>query len=203
MRKADLNQTGRLLTIYTKNYGKILVRAKGVGKKESKLKSLIEPFNLCEFMLAKSKTIDVLTGVYPIKELPCLHSNLVSLAYAFYFAELIDKLVVAPERDEKVWALLKRAMEVLDKNSSPQPSLNLREGAANSLPYFKVGVGGVKTGLSKIKSLFEEKLLEFLGHPSFSTQGKLTDREKQHYINSLAGEEIKSKKFLAYLDSSF
>lgn len=188
IKKVEWLQTGRLLTIYTKKYGKILVRAKGIGKRESKLKSLIEPFNLCEFMLVKSKTIDVLAGVYPIREFIYLRNNLESLACAFYFAELIDKLVVAPERDEKVWALLARAMEVLDKYNSPHPSLNLREGANSSPSFLKRGMGGVN--LSEVKTLFEQKLLEFLGY------GLPQNKKALEVIQGLAGEEIRSENFL-------
>lgn len=163
IKKADLSETDRLLTVYTKNFGKILVRAKGIGKKESKLKSLIEPFNLCEFMLAKSKSIDVLAGVYPIKEFSYLHGNLSSLAYAFYFAELIDKMVVAPERDDNLWRLILRGFEVLNQKRDDLP---------------------------KIKNLFEQKLLEFLGH------GIPKNKTALEIIQGLAGEEIRSKRFL-------
>jgi DNA repair protein RecO (recombination protein O) len=160
------------LTVYTKKFGKILVRARGIGKKESKLKSLIEPFNVYELLLAHSKTIDVLTNSSPIKEFLFLRNNLEALALAIYFAELVDKLVVAPEYDENLWELLTRAFGALNQR---------------------------RDELSKIKAAFEQKLLEFLGHPSFSVRGKKTEREKQHYIYSLAGEEINSVRFLRSL----
>jgi len=180
IKKADLGEAGRLLTIYTKNYGKILVRAKGIGKKESKLKSLIEPFNLCEFLIARSKTIDVLTNVYPIKEFLWLHHNLDSLALAFYFAELVDKLVIAPEHDENLWRLILRAFEVLNH---PTPALPLARG----------GSGRGEFSLLKVKFLFEQKLLEFLGH------GIPKNKKALEVIQGLAGEEIKSQKFLSNL----
>jgi len=163
LKKTELSDTDRLLTVYTQSAGKILVRAKGIGKKESKLKSLTEPFNLCEFMLAKSKTMDVLAGVYPIKEFSYLHNNLSSLAYAFYFAELIDKMVAAPERDDNLWRLILRAFEVLNQKRDDLP---------------------------KIKTLFEQKLLEFLGH------GKPTKKTALEIIRELVGERIQTEKFL-------
>jgi len=165
IKRADLGQADRLLTIYTKEYGKILVRAKGVNKNESKLRSLIEPFNLCEFSLAKSKIIDVLAGVYPIKEFVFLRQNLESLSLSIYFCELVDKLIPAPERDPKIWALLVRAMEALDES---------------------------RKDLGKIKTAFEEKLLEFLGYGDLKNQKK----SAAGLIQQLAGEEIKTLKFL-------
>ncbi len=169
IKTAELSGTDRLLTVYTKERGKILVRAKGVGKKESKLKSLLEPFNFCEFMLARSRTIDVLAGVYPIKEFNYLHNNLESLAYAFYFAELTDKIVTEPENDVNLWRLILRAFEVLNEK---------------------------RNDLSKIKEAFENKLLEFLGHPSPAERGKINAAQRLNYFESLADEEIKSVSFL-------
>jgi DNA repair protein RecO (recombination protein O) len=163
IKKTELGETDRFLTIYTKNFGKILVRAKGIGKKESKLKSLIEPFNFCEFLIARSKTIDVLTNVYPIKEFLWLHHNLDSLALAFYFAELTDKLVVAPEQDENLWRLILRAFEVLNER---------------------------RTDLRAVKTAFEQKLLEFLGH------GISKNKKPIDIIQGLVREKIKAEKFL-------
>jgi DNA repair protein RecO (recombination protein O) len=176
LKRADLNDTDRLLTVYTQKFGKILVRAKGVGKKESKLKSLIEPFNVYELMLARSRNIDVLANSSPAKEFLFLRSNLENLALAIYFAELVDKLVVAPEFDENIWALIVGGLEAANQKRDDLP---------------------------KLKEAFEKKLLEFLGHPSLrQVQGKLgksTEREKINYFQSLASEEINSVKFLRSL----
>lgn len=172
LKKTDLNDTDRLLTVYTEKFGKILVRARGVGKRESKLKSLIEPFNVYELMLARSKNIDVLANSYAIKEFLYLRNNLPALALAFYFSELMDKLVVAPEQDENLWALLTHAMRALDQKRDDLP---------------------------KIKTAFEQKLLEFLGHPNFSVRNKVSLREKLHYLQSLAGDQIRSVSFLTSL----
>jgi DNA repair protein RecO (recombination protein O) len=172
LKKTELSETDRLLTVYTKKFGKILVRAKGIGKKESKLKCLIEPFNIYEFMLARSKTIDVLANSSPIKEFLYLRNNLPALALAFYFGELFDKFVVAPEPDENLWALATRAFEAVNQKRDDLP---------------------------KLKEAFEKKLLEYLGHPDFAVRGKITSQQKIHYLQSLAGEEINSVRFLRSL----
>jgi len=60
------------------------------------------------------------------------HKNLEALAHAYYFSELTDKLIVAPERDENIWALMKRAMGVLDKPCYVIPRLKAEESPANA-----------------------------------------------------------------------
>jgi len=148
LRTADLGELDRLFVIYTKGYGKISARAISIRKKESKLKGLFQNFTRANFLLAKSKTIDILTDAEPIDNYNFLHSNLRSLAYAFYFSELIDKLIVGPENDHNVWRLASRAFEVLNQ---PQKDL------------------------PKIKEAFEKKLLEFLGYASPALAKERTD----------------------------
>ena len=195
IKSADLCELDRLITVYSRSEGKILARAISARKKESKLRGYLEPFTYSNFLLAKSKTIDIITDIEPIDNFSHLHGNLESLAYAYYFAELIDKVVVAPERDDKIWALIKRAMEVLDSHAQYRHSDPAKAGeesrGSEAIRATK------KINLPQIKSLFEQKLLEFLGHPSFSTQGKLLERGRQNYLNLLAGERIKSVEFLS------
>lgn len=164
LKATDLGQLDRLLSIYSRSYGKISVRAISARKKESKLRGYLEPFAYANFLLAKSKTIEILTDVEPLDNFSYLHKNLESLAYAYYFSELIDKLVVAPERDDNLWRLILRVFQVLNQK---------------------------QTDLPKIKNLFEQKLLEFLGH------GMPKNKAIHDMIRSLVGEDIKSKKFLS------
>ena len=137
LKTGDFGELDRLVVIYTKGYGKISARAISVRKNVSKLKGLVQNFTRANFLLAKSKTIDIVTDVEPIDSYNFLHSSLRSLAYAFYFSELVDKLIVGPENDCDIWRLVARAFEVLN-----QPGSNL----------------------PKIKEAFERKLLEFLGY---------------------------------------
>ncbi|HRY52292.1 MAG TPA: DNA repair protein RecO [Candidatus Portnoybacteria bacterium] len=171
---ADWGDLDRLLTIYTRGYGKIQVRAISARKKESKLNGRLQSFTFGQFLLAKSKTIDIVTDLEVINSYQYLHANLESLGYAWYFAELVDKLLLMPERDENVWRLVSRVFEVLDQKRSDLP---------------------------KIKIAFEDKLVEFLGYPSLKlrTASHPTEIQRLNYLQSLAGEHINAQKFLAQI----
>ncbi|KKT26517.1 MAG: repair protein RecO protein [Parcubacteria group bacterium GW2011_GWA2_43_9b] len=191
LKSADWGDLDRLLTVYTRGYGKIQTRAISARKKESKLNGLLQSFTRGQFLLAKSKTIDIVTDLEVADSYFYLHSHLVNLGYAYYFSELIDKLIPSPERDDNVWRLVSRVFEVLN---SPQPPLKLRGGEGE---------------LSQIKIAFEDKLLEFLGQPSLklwlashskpSQYGKILSVQRLNYLQSLAGEQINSQKFLAQI----
>ncbi len=183
IKAADMGELDRLLFVYTRGYGKISVRAISARKKESKLRGLLEPFTLGQFVLAKSKTIDIVTDFEVANSFSYLHKNLESLAYAYYFVELVDKLITSPEGDENVWRLVARVFEVLNH---PAPTL----------PFVK----GKEKGGVNLREAFENKLLEFLGHPSPSQQGKVLPAQRLNYLQSLAGERINSHKFLAQIN---
>jgi len=170
---ADLGELDRLLTIYSQGYGKIQARAISVRKPEAKLKGYLQYFVRGRFLLAKSKTIDIVTDLEVKDSYRFLRVNLKSLAYAFYFSELIDKLVVAPEADQNIWRLVCWAFEVLN-----QP----------------------RKDFSNIRLVFEDKLVEFLGYSSFSRFGKNQSAQRLAYLQTLAGKKLDSFKFLSQLN---
>lgn len=182
IKAVDLGEFDRLFFVYTRGYGKIPVRAISARKKESKLRGLLELFTQGQFVLAKSKTIDIVTDFEVADSFSYLHKNLESLAYAYYFAELIDKLITHAEGDNDVWRLVARVFEVLNQK---------------------------RGDLAEIKIMFEDKLLEFLGHPSLrlwlashhrpTDYGKTLPVQRLNYLQSLAGEQINSHKFLAQI----
>lgn len=183
IKAVDLGELDRLLFVYTRGYGKISLRAISARKKESKLRGLLEPFTRGQFVLAKSKTIDIVTDFEVADSFSYLHKNLESLAYAYYFAELIDKLITSPEGDEDVWRLVARVFEVLN---DPPKAL-----CVASTKGGEVCVQG--KNLAQIKILFEEKLVEFLG---YGKMNQLKIVQRLNYLESLAGERINSHKFL-------
>lgn len=172
IKTADWGDLDRLFTIYTRGYGKIQARAISVKKKESKLNGSLQCFSCGRFLLAKSKTIDIITDFEVADSYQYLHSNLESLGYAWHFAELADKLIPLPERDENIWRLVSRVFEVLNQKRSDLP---------------------------KIKIAFEDKLLEFLGHPKPGQRGKTMPIQRLNYLQSLAGERLNAQRFLAQI----
>jgi len=137
IKRANSGEVDRLLTIYTKDFGKILVRAKSVRKNQSKLKGHLELFLQSHFLIAPGKNLDIITGAETIERFSELHQRLPCLAAAYYLSEIIDKTMAGPEKDIQIWQLILSGFE----------KLNQKE------PDIKAIVNG-----------FEKKLLEFLGY---------------------------------------
>lgn len=144
LKKADIGGTDRLFWIYTKERGKILVRAKSVRKKESKLNGFLEIFNHCHFLLAQGKNMDTVTNVWPVNSYLKMRNNLPALWLAYYFVELVERLVVAPEPDSRIWLLLSGSLDQLENG--------LLAGEAK------------EKDLKKLARFFEFKLTSYLGY---------------------------------------
>src|SRR5437773_247463 len=67
LRQRKLGDADKILTLYTANLGKIEAVAKGVRKTRSRLAGHVEPLTQATFMLAKGKSLDIVTQVETIE----------------------------------------------------------------------------------------------------------------------------------------
>ena len=170
IKSENLGELDRLLTIYTRDFGKILARAKSVRKNQAKLKGHLETFFYSHLMMAPARGVDIVTGAETIESFSFLRQNLSCLAAAYYLAELIDQLIVGPERDADIWRLLLDSFRALNKIS----------GVDENKEAFSI---------KKVIDNFERGLLGFLGYGSIQ-------KNSAAFIRSLLGEGIKSENFL-------
>ena len=137
IKKSNLGEVDKLLTVYTENLGKILVKAKSVRKNQAKLKGHLELFSNSHLMIAPGRGFDIITGAETIEGFSFLHQDLSLLAATHYLSELIDKLIPVPEKDINIWQLILNSFQDLDQQNQ---------------------------SVKFIISNFENRLLEFLGY---------------------------------------
>ncbi len=120
IKRANLGEFDRWLTVYTKDFGKILVRAKAVRKSQSKLKGHLELFLQSYFLIAPGKNLDIITGAETIERFSELHQQLPCLAAAYYLSEVIDKTMAGPEKDTGIWQLVLSNFQQINQ---PEPDI--------------------------------------------------------------------------------
>jgi DNA repair protein RecO (recombination protein O) len=167
IRRFNSNEFDKLLVVYTREFGKILVKAKSLRKKEAKMKNSLELFNHVQLLLAKGKNIDTITGAMIENSFNNLKSHLPSLAAAYYICELLDKLIIGPEQDERIWQLAWKAFNFLEEK--PRNSETIK----------------------KLLQRFEYNLLSFLGHQQEQKQVSYFDA-----IQYIIGDKVESRGFL-------
>ena len=115
----DLGEADRVLTMITPEHGKIRVIAKGVRRPTSRLGGSLEPFAELNVGLARGRTFDVVTEVRVGHAWLKLRDRLESAATAWYIAELADRSLEERHEAEPLYALLRRAYELLDAGMAP------------------------------------------------------------------------------------
>ena len=61
LKHSNVGETDRLITLYTKNYGKVQAYAKGVRKINSRLAGYLEPLNRVSILLRQGRNLPLIT----------------------------------------------------------------------------------------------------------------------------------------------
>jgi DNA repair protein RecO (recombination protein O) len=115
----DLGEADRVLTLITPELGKLKAIAKGIRRPSSRLGGSLEPFAELNVALARGRTFDVVTEVRVGHAWLALRDRLESAATAWYLAELADRSLEERHAAQPLYALLRRAYELLDAGMAP------------------------------------------------------------------------------------
>ena len=106
LRQRKLGDADKILTLYSAAHGKIDVVAKGVRKTKSRFAGHVEPLTQATFLLARGKSLDVLTQVETVESFQELRDDLDRLSRALYCCELLDRFTEAHSENFALYRLL-------------------------------------------------------------------------------------------------
>jgi DNA repair protein RecO (recombination protein O) len=110
IRRRDWGEADRLLTLYTRERGKIQAVAKGARKPTSRKSGHIELFTRTKLLIARSRSIDIITQAETSEAYRRLRESLETSTLAHYFAELLDRFTGEAETDHALFDLLSLAL---------------------------------------------------------------------------------------------
>lgn len=114
LRRMDLGEADRLLTLFTPSEGKVRAIAKGVRRPGSRKAGHLELFTRCRLLLARGRELDIITQAEAVDLFPTLASDLERLAVAAHLVELMDRFTVEDGGAESLYELLLKALRHLD-----------------------------------------------------------------------------------------
>jgi len=106
IKKIDRGEADQLLTIYSKDFGKLKVLGRAVRKIKSKLRGGADLFYLSEIEFIQGKTYKTLTDTALINGSFNIRRDLTKLSIAYQIADVLDSLVPEEQKDEDIWQLL-------------------------------------------------------------------------------------------------
>lgn len=119
IKRRNSGEADRVLTVFTKDQGKIQIKAKGVRKITSKRSSHIELLNLVQIGLYKSNAMSLATEVQSIETYPLIKEDLKKIGIAYHLCELIDGLCPENQENRQIFSLFREVLYQLAVDSNP------------------------------------------------------------------------------------
>ena len=127
LKRRDQGEADRLLTILARERGKVTLLAKGVRRQASRKAGHIEPFTYVELLIAKGKSLDLVTQAETIEAHRHLREELWRSAWAYYVVELVDAFVQDEDPHPLLFDLLLETLGRLDRGDDPALSVRYYE----------------------------------------------------------------------------
>lgn len=113
LKHADFGEADRLVTLFTREEGKLRAIAKGARKPGSRKGGHLEPFTRVSLLLGRGREIPVVEQAEAVELNAALSSNLVALGYAAYVVELVDKFSADHDENRGVYRLTRDTLQRL------------------------------------------------------------------------------------------
>lgn len=128
LRHADWGEADRILTLYTREYGKLRAVAKGARKMRSRKAGHLEPFTRITVQLARARDLPIVTQVETLDAYLPLRDDLLLMGYASYAMELLDRFTYDEEGgNPTIFRLLTETLARLAGRTEPWLALRYYE----------------------------------------------------------------------------
>ncbi|MBI2430674.1 MAG: DNA repair protein RecO [Candidatus Levybacteria bacterium] len=127
IKRRNINEADRLLTVFSKGYGKIQAKAVGVRRVTSRRSSHVELLNYAKMTLYKGKSLPLVVEAEAICDYAFLKKNLRMVGIAYHICELIDSLCAENQENTSVFLLLLQTLDDLSKGKDAKQTVHVFE----------------------------------------------------------------------------
>lgn len=174
LKRVNFGEKDRILTVFTKNLGKITLVAKGIRNIHSKKAPHLELFTHVSFFAAKGKNIDIVTEAYTIETFPYLRKNLEKVAYTYSIIEVLDRLCAERQEHKNIFELLLITLRKINEDRA-----------------------------TDVKKIVDEFILSTLWNLGFLIRGKvLIGVDLQRFLEEVMEKSLKSEVLLTKVTST-
>lgn len=113
LKSNTFGENSKLITLFTKERGKIKVISRGSRKIKSKIGGRVEPFNIGVFYVVKGKENYTLTTADILNNFICIKEDLLKLKYAFNLIDIVDKFTLEEDVHKELFELLYQSLKFL------------------------------------------------------------------------------------------
>ena len=120
LKSMEYEEADKIVTIYTKNYGKITAIAKGVRKTKSKFGSSLEILTHSNFLIYKGRNIDIVSQTEILESFFSTSKEVIKFAFAVNCVEVVNRLTEEQEINIGLFNLLKEVLHYLKGSNDPK-----------------------------------------------------------------------------------
>ncbi|SRR5260221_2299018 len=204
IKRRNFNEADRILTVMTRDYGKLQIKAAGVRKITSRRAAHIELLNYTVLHLYKGNTFSILTEAKMLDDFSTIKENFDKVGLAYHLCELIDGLCPENQENSKVFFLLQNMLKRLARQEDI--SLDHYEYAPASIDDYTLGTFGLgvsdaprlTSNKNELLQNFEISLLSELGY--WDRKDSFQKRFDTHdMIEDILERKLKSRSIFAKL----
>jgi len=111
LKTQNYGETHKIITILTKQQGKISAICRGANKTKSRLNAVAQPFIKATFLIYVTKGLSTVQQGEIENSFRYIREDIIKTAYAAYIMELTDKIIEAKHPDKLVYSQLDQTLE--------------------------------------------------------------------------------------------
>lgn len=115
--RKNYGEADRMLTVLSKDFGKVSLLAKGIRKIKSRKRGHLEIFTHIKFSAASGHGFDILTEAETINDFSKIRTNLNKISLACYFLEVTNKILHEDGHMSPVYKLLLDSLRQLENDT--------------------------------------------------------------------------------------
>ncbi len=113
IRRVNLGEADRVVTLFCRDQGKVAAAAKGARKPKSRFAGRLELFSHVRVLLGVGRTLDVVSQVEVLNAFAPLRTDLDRLGFAAFAVELTDRATADREPAPEIFTSLHDALELM------------------------------------------------------------------------------------------
>lgn len=120
IRTIPYGESHKIVTLLTKEAGKVTAMARGAKKPRSKLAAITQPFMHGSFLVRQGRGMGTLSQGEQIESMRFIREDLEATAYASYIVEMIDRLTEDDDQMSGLYGLLYDALRAINEQYDPE-----------------------------------------------------------------------------------
>ena len=127
LRRIPLRETDKILTLFTREWGKLSAVAKGARRTTSRMAGATEPLMFLRALLAEGQNLDIVTQGEVRESFPTIRADVGLFLRATYACELLDRLTEDRDPAPDLFDLLLSTLYILQRAADPDTAIHAYE----------------------------------------------------------------------------